>query len=86
MRPSWASGVRATRLGRRIYRDEVDFRADPRGREYLWLGGPSVDHPGVPGSDTEAFDAGSASLTPLSLDLWARESDDLVARVLSDLG
>ena len=78
--------VRATRLGRRIYRDEVDFRADPRGREYLCLGGRSVDHPGVPGSDTEAFDGGSASLTPLALDLWARESDDLVAKILADLG
>jgi 5'-nucleotidase len=77
--------VRATRLGRRIYHDEVDFRVDPRGREYLWLGGPSVDHAGMPGTDTEAFDAGAATLTPLSLDLWARESEELVGRILSDL-
>jgi len=77
--------VRATRLGRRIYRDEVDFRIDPRGREYLWLGGPSVEHPGMPGSDTEAFDRGSASLTPLALDLWAREGEELVAKILTDL-
>jgi len=83
--PKSHAGVRATRLGRRIYRDEVDFRADPRGREYLWLGGPSVEHPGVPGSDTEAFDAGNASLTPLALDLWAREGEDLVAKILTDL-
>jgi 5'-nucleotidase len=82
--PKGYTELRATRLGRRIYRDEVDFRRDPRGREYLWLGGPSVDHPGIPGSDTEAFDAGSASLTALSLDLWAREQDELVARILSD--
>lgn len=84
--PKGHTGVRSTRLGRRIYRDEVDFRADPRGREYLWLGGPSVEHPGVPGSDTEAFDSGNASLTPLALDLWARESDELVAKILTDLG
>jgi len=77
--------LRATRLGRRIYRDEVDFRRDPRGREYLWIGGPSVEHPGLPGSDTEAFDAGIASLTPLSLDLWARESEPFVAKILQDL-
>jgi 5'-nucleotidase len=77
--------VRATRLGRRIYQDEVDFRRDPRGREYLWLGGPSVEHPGLPGSDTEAFDAGAASLTPLSLDLWAHESEELVVKILTDL-
>ena len=83
--PKSYNAVRATRLGRRIYHDEVDFREDPRGREYLWLGGPSVEHAGVPGSDTEAFDAGVASLTPLSLDLWARESEQLVGRILSDL-
>lgn len=78
--------VRATHLGRRIYRDEVDFRRDPRGREYLWLGGPSVEHAGTPGSDSEAFDAGAASITPLSLDLWARESEAFVGRILPDLG
>ena len=83
--PKGYSAVQTTRLGRRIYRDEVDFRRDPRGREYLWLGGPSVEHPGLPGSDTEAFDAGVASLTPLSLDLWARESVELVGRILNDL-
>jgi 5'-nucleotidase len=61
--------VRATRLGRRIYRDEVEFRRDPRGREYLWIGGPGADHHQVAGSDTEAFDAGVVGITPLVLDL-----------------
>jgi 5'-nucleotidase len=83
--PKSYTRVSRTRLGRRIYHDEVDFRRDPRGREYLWLGGPSVDHPGMEGSDIEAFDAGVASLTPVSLDLWARENDDFVARLLTDL-
>jgi 5'-nucleotidase len=83
--PKGYTELRSTRLGRRIYHDEVDFRRDPRGREYLWLGGPSVDHPGIPDSDVEAFDAGCASLTALSLDLWAREQDLLVARILSDM-
>jgi 5'-nucleotidase len=83
--PKGYTSLRSARLGRRIYQDEVDFRRDPRGREYLWLGGPSADHPNLPGSDTEAFDAGVASLTALSLDLWAREADDVVARILGDL-
>ena len=38
-----------------------------------------------PGSDTEAFDAGVASLTSLSLDLWARETDEFLARLLADV-
>ena len=27
--------VRATRIGRRLYSEDVDFRVDPRGNEYL---------------------------------------------------
>jgi 5'-nucleotidase len=64
----------ATRLGGRFYTDEVEFRSDPRGREYLWLGGPGVEHRPVAGSDTEAYDAGVIGLTPLVLDLWSRDS------------
>ncbi|HEY6458700.1 MAG TPA: 5'/3'-nucleotidase SurE, partial [Polyangiaceae bacterium] len=48
----WAGEVRATRLGARIYEELVDFRNDPRGREYLWLGGPGVRHERDAGSDT----------------------------------
>lgn len=65
--------LRATRLGRRIYRDEVEFRRDPRGREYLWIGGPGADHRPLAGSDTEAFDEGVVGITPLVLDLWHRD-------------
>jgi 5'-nucleotidase len=67
----WNGKVRATRLGRRLYQDDVEFRRDPRGREYMWIGGSGYEHPPLAGSDTEAFDAGNASVTPLSLDLWA---------------
>lgn len=69
--------IRATRLGRRIYRDEVEFRNDPRGREYLWIGGPGADHHPIPGSDTEAFDAGAVSITPLVLDLSEQRAGGL---------
>jgi 5'-nucleotidase len=68
--------VRATRLGRRIYRDEVEFRRDPRGREYLWIGGPGADHRPLPGSDTEAFDEGVVGITPLVLDLWSKTTQE----------
>lgn len=76
-------GVRVTRQGERIYDDMVEVRADPRGRPYLWIGGPMVRHPKLEGADTTAFDAGWASLTPLALDqtrndamaaLWKRFS------------
>lgn len=72
---SWS--VVATRLGRRVYDSDVVYRVDPRGAEYLWIGGSDAVHHDAPGSDTEAFDAGHASLTPLSLDLFdASRMDD----------
>jgi 5'-nucleotidase len=61
-------GVRATRLGRRRYDDEVEMREDPRGREYFWIGGPNAFHDPAEGSDTEAVDEGLVSVTPLALD------------------
>jgi 5'-nucleotidase len=68
---AWTGEVRATRLGARIYEELVDFRSDPRGREYLWLGGPGVRHERDAGTDTDAYDDGAASVTPLRLDLTA---------------
>lgn len=72
----WTGEIRATRLGTRIYEDLVDFRRDPRGREYLWLAGPGVRHEHDPGSDTDAYDEGVASVTPLLLDLTDRANVD----------
>ncbi|MGC4088580.1 MAG: 5'/3'-nucleotidase SurE [Polyangiaceae bacterium] len=80
--PGNAWPVRATRLGRRVYRDEVEFRRDPRGREYLWLGGPGAEHHPESGSDTEAFDAGEVSVTPLVLDLWGRSEEARVRELV----
>jgi 5'-nucleotidase len=80
---SWR--YRATRLGGRFYTDEVEFRTDPRGREYLWLGGPGVEHRPLAGSDTEAYDAGEIGLTPLVLDLWAREATTHAEQVVAEL-
>lgn len=63
-------GVHATRLGRRTYEDGIAVRIDPRGREYMWIGGPGPSpHERIEGSDTEAVDAGFASVTPLDLDV-----------------
>jgi 5'-nucleotidase len=77
--------VRATRVGSRLYTEEVVFRDDPRGREYLWIGGAGVRHDHVPGSDTEAFDEGFASVTPLTLDLFAAHQERLAADIAADI-
>lgn len=62
-------GVRATKLGTRMWTEWVEQRVDPRGRSYYWIGGGAAQHPQIPGTDTEAHDAGLASLTVLQLDL-----------------
>ena len=73
--------VRATCLGARLYDDSVVFRNDPRGREYLWIGGAEPRHTPVAGSDTDAYDAGEVSITPLSLDLFDRDREALVGAI-----
>jgi 5'-nucleotidase len=67
--PAGAWPVRATRLGRRTYEGDVVYRVDPRGGEYLWIGGADPRHHDAPGSDTEAYDDGAIGVTPLALDL-----------------
>jgi 5'-nucleotidase len=70
-----------------VYKNAVEFRRDPRGREYLWLGGPGgVEHREVAGSDTEAYDQGVVGVTPLVLDLWARGAQDFAEAVAGALG
>lgn len=78
---SWP--VRATRLGSRVYVDDVEFRKDPRGREYLWIGGGGFSHRPVAGSDTEAYDEGVVGVTPLVLDLWGREQQERVEELVA---
>jgi len=77
----WTGELRATRLGARLYEELIDVRTDPRGREYMWLGGPGVRHERDDGSDTDAYDDGAASLTPLLLDLTRREDGGLTERL-----
>lgn len=68
---SQLKGLKITRLGLRVYRDQLDRRVDPRGRPYFWIGGEAPT--GVPeqGTDFGALSEGFVSITPLQLDLTA---------------
>jgi 5'-nucleotidase len=74
--------LRATRLGKRIYGEGVDFRVDPRGKEYFWIGGSGVQNVREPGSDTEAFDQGHISVCTLPLLPRAESADDLALELI----
>jgi 5'-nucleotidase len=63
-------GVRITRLGRRIYRDELVERQDPTGRNYYWIGGDAPS--GVTeeeGTDVWAVARHYVSITPVHMDM-----------------
>ena len=63
------AGVEVTRLGKRVYRDQLVERLDPYGNPYYWVGGPAVSGEAEEGTDVAAMAAGKISVTPIALDL-----------------
>ena len=59
----------------------MEIRNDPRGRQYLWIGGPSVTNSSAAGTDTEAHEAGYVSVTSLRLDLGVEVGDPVALAV-----
>ena len=73
-------GFMVTRQGLRVYRDALDARIDPRGRPYYWIGGEFPTGVEELGTDYGAIKAGYVSITPLQLDLTAREAMDEIKK------
>jgi len=63
------AGVMVTRMGLRIYYDELIRRLDPRGRPYYWIGGQEPGGVLEEGTDLWAVANNYVSVTPLQLDL-----------------
>jgi len=64
-------GVRVTRMGQRVYRDELIERIDPFGRPYYWIGGEPPTGRAEAGTDFTALEEGYISITPIQLDFTA---------------
>jgi len=64
-------GVQVTRMGLRIYRDELLRREDPTGRPYYWIGGQPPTGRAEVGTDVGALAAGYITVTPIQLDFTA---------------
>jgi len=62
-------GVAVTRLGRRVYRDVLVERHDPKGQPYYWIGGEPPIGVEEEGTDIGAVARGWISVTPLSMDM-----------------
>jgi 5'-nucleotidase len=61
-------GVSFTKLGRRVYKQSIVEKLDPRGRKYYWIAG-TPEWEAAAGTDFEALSQGRISVTPLHLDL-----------------
>jgi 5'-nucleotidase len=71
--PDEIAGLRITRLGRRVYRDVLVQRQDPRGRSYYWIGGEPPTGYRDEGTDIWAVANRYVSVTPIHLDMTAHE-------------
>jgi 5'-nucleotidase len=58
--------LRSCLAGHRHYDHGVVVHQDPRGRDYLWIGGSNIRHGRDAGTDTCAWAEGAASLTLLT--------------------
>jgi 5'-nucleotidase len=61
-------GTRVVPMGRRVYKDRVEYREDPWGRPYYWQGGNVVMSADQPGTDVQAVNEGFVSVTPVQID------------------
>ncbi|GGS38706.1 5'/3'-nucleotidase SurE [Deinococcus knuensis] len=68
------TGVRVTRVGEHRWEDRLITRQDPEGREYHWVSGTSTAPDAHdPDTDYGAVEAGLISVTPVRIDLTARD-------------
>ena len=70
--PDEFDGFEVTRLGKRVYQDELIARKDPRGIPYFWIGGPPPSGLAVHGTDFHAVVNRRIAVTPIHLDLTGR--------------
>ncbi|GGS06219.1 5'/3'-nucleotidase SurE [Deinococcus sedimenti] len=77
------TGVRVTRVGQHRWEDTLLTRHDPEGREYHWVSGTSTAPDAHdPDTDYGAVEAGLISVTPVRIDLTARDlMSDLAAHI-----
>jgi 5'-nucleotidase len=66
---SHPEGVEVTRLGKRIYRDELKLNAEDGARRQYWIYGTDHGFEDAEGTDLAAVAAGRIAVTPLHFDL-----------------
>lgn len=61
-------GIQLTRMGKRIYDDDIEERTDPRGCKYYWIAGKYLRGYPIKNTDIFALKKKYISITPLKVD------------------
>lgn len=84
--PERVTGACVTRLGRRVYHDELTLLSSEGGRRRYTIYGGTATHQKEDGTDFAAIEAGAISVTPLHFDLTdLGRLDEIEAMGLADL-
>jgi 5'-nucleotidase len=67
-------GVEVTRIGKRIYKDELKLEREEEHRRRYWIYGADPGFHDEPGTDLAAVAAGRVAVTPIHFDLTDRTS------------
>jgi len=78
-------GVQVTRLGARHKAETMTKQSDPWGRDIFWYGSLGTESDAGEGTDFYAVNNGYASVTPLSVDMTAKDSIKAVGEWLAEL-
>jgi 5'-nucleotidase len=73
-------GVEVTKLGKRIYRDELKLEHEEGGGRRYWIYGSDPGFEDEPGTDLAAVDAGRIAVTPIHFDLTDRPGLEALRR------
>lgn len=73
-------GVEVTKLGKRIYRDELKLKTEEGERRQYWIYGADHGYEDEPGTDLAAVAAGLIAVTPLHFDLTDVAGMDALGR------
>ncbi|RUO22501.1 5'/3'-nucleotidase SurE [Aliidiomarina iranensis] len=77
-------GTQLTRLGRRHRAENMVRDSDPWGREIFWYGPVGPQRDDGPGTDFAAVSDGYVSITPLTVDMTAKDDEERVQKWLEN--
>jgi len=75
-------GFMVTRLGKRVYNDNIVERIDPRGQRYYWIGGGGNGFELIEGTDFYAVENGYTSITPIDVDVISDGSINILKQYI----